>query len=201
MATTLYLATGNQHKAVEFNQLLQNTFLRVAAAADIGGMPEVAETAGTFEGNALLKAQALLSNLPEDAFAMADDSGLIVDCLDGEPGVDSAYYAGPNASYAENREKLLKAMQSVPEDARTARFRCCLVLLSESEGPIFFNGFVEGVITTEDKGELGFGYDSIFRPLGQTETFGQLGSEVKDQISHRAKAVQKMYEWFRLRPA
>lgn len=194
----IFPATGNVHKVNELAKLLQSAGIEVGTLNQLGlsVMPDVDETAGTFEGNALLKANALMPYLGTGEFALADDSGLEVDCLDGEPGVYSARYAGPEASDAENRARLLRKLNSVPVAERTARFRCCLAMISPDQGPWFFVGKVEGVIISEELGEQGFGYDPIFVPEGYTETFAELGSEVKDRISHRAKAVQSLLTWF-----
>lgn len=194
----VYPATGNAHKVAELAALLKPAGIRVGTLPSLGlsAMPDVDESADSFDGNALLKAQALLPWLSEGEFALADDSGLEVECLDGAPGVWSARYAGPNATDADNRKKLLSVLRAVPEPQRGARFRCCLALISPELGPFFFMGTVTGTLLAEERGTDGFGYDPLFVPLGYTQSFAELGSAVKDGISHRARAVQSLLNWY-----
>ncbi len=170
----------------------------VATARSIGGMPVVPETAGTFAGNARLKAEALRHLAPTDAWVLADDSGLACDALDGAPGVDSAIYAGPRATDAENRTKLLTALAGVPAERRTARFTCHLVLLGPAGENAEFTGHCEGTILQSEHGKGGFGYDSLFVPTGHNQTFGELPASTKDALSHRARAFAAMATWLKL---
>lgn len=196
----LLLATGNAHKAEEFARMFAEAGLpcEVASARSVGGMPLVPETAGTFAGNARLKAEALRLLAPPGAWVLADDSGLSCDALGGAPGVDSAIYAGPRATDAENRAKLLSALAGVPVARRTARFTCHLVLIGPSGEDAEFTGHCEGSILEAERGEGGFGYDSLFVPAGHTRTFGELPASTKDALSHRARAFAAMATWLRL---
>ncbi|HKK18511.1 MAG TPA: RdgB/HAM1 family non-canonical purine NTP pyrophosphatase [Opitutales bacterium] len=185
----LIIATGNPHKVGEFAQLLKGAKVEVQSAAVCGGMPEVEENGTTFAENAQLKAEALREVAPSDAWVLADDSGLEVDALHGEPGIYSARYAGEGATDLENLEKLLRALTDVPEAERTARFRCALCLIGP-DGRVFrYEGSCEGRIRDTAGGTSGFGYDPVFIPAGYEESFAELGDAVKAKLSHRAKAV------------
>lgn len=188
----LIIATGNAHKAVEFAQLLDGADFEVHSAAVCGGMPEVEETGTTFAANAQLKAKALRGAAAADAWVLADDSGLEVDALNGEPGIFSARYAGPEASDAENVTKLLAALSDVPPARRSARFRCALCLIDSKGGVHHFEGTCEGHISDAPTGSSGFGYDPVFIPEGYDQSFAELGEAVKAQLSHRARAVAAM---------
>ena len=196
----LILATGNAHKAEEFARMFTQAGLpcEVASARSVGGMPMVDEISGTFSGNARLKANALKLLAPPDTWVLADDSGLSCDALGGAPGVDSAIYAGPQATDAENRKKLLRALTGVPSARRTARFTCHLVLLGPNHEEAEFTGHCEGSILEAEHGSGGFGYDNLFVPAGYTQTFGELPAATKDELSHRAKAFAALATWLRL---
>lgn len=193
----LFIATGNAHKVGELTKILteQVPDLLVLGASELGGMPHVDEIANNFEGNALLKAQALHALAPEDSWILADDSGLAVDTLHGAPGILSARYAGPNATDADNRTKLLTDLAGVPESKRHARFVCFLVLLGPDGNEHTFTGTCEGIIALEEQGTGGFGYDPIFRPAGHDDTFGILPPETKNIISHRARALAALVKF------
>ncbi len=188
----IIIATGNAHKVLELEQLLAGLNVRVDSAAVVGGMPEVEETGTTFAANAKLKADALRALAPQEAYVLADDSGLEVDALDGAPGVYSARYAGPGAGDAANRDKLVSSLAGVDPAERGGRFRCVLCLLTPEGGTEYFEGSCEGVITMEARGSEGFGYDPVFTPEGYGETFGELGEAVKSRLSHRARAVKAL---------
>ena len=196
----LYFASGNAHKAAELQALadaspaLRDRPVEIVSARAVGGMPHVVEDTGTFVGNARKKALALRSRLAADAWALADDSGLCVDALDGAPGVESAYYAGPDGDGAANLAKLLATLRDVPDARRTAHFRCVLLLLAEGEEHVF-EGRCEGQLLREPRGGAGFGYDPIFVPTGHAQTFSELGDAEKNKISHRARAWAKLAEW------
>lgn len=151
--------------------------------------PDVEETGNTLLENALLKAEsaAKATGLP----AIADDTGLFVDALNGEPGVRSSRYAGENVSYKENRNLLLKNMDDLPEEKRNARFETIAVFVDKS-GYFSVRGVAEGLITTEQKGTNGFGYDPIFQSVNSDKTFGELTREEKKTISHRGKAFREL---------
>lgn len=197
------IATGNAHKVEEFNRLAAVAGLsnvRFISAKDCvpGGMPPVVEDSGTFEGNARLKASALKKCVPENYFVMADDSGLCVDFLNGAPGVETAYYAGPNATHAENRTKLLAALNGVPETKRKARFYCLLFLITPENCEVVFDGTCEGLIAESERDDgFGFGYDPVFVPAGYDKTFAELSGEIKDRLSHRGNAFEKLTHYFR----
>lgn len=190
---TLILATGNLHKVEEFAKLFEDCDVTVVSANTCGGMPLVDEDGSTFAENAQIKANALHSVMPNDgAWVVADDSGLEVDGLNGAPGIYSARYAGTGAKDSDNLAKLLKALNDMPADLRRARFRCVLCVIDNKGSTAFYEGSCEGHIATEIYGEGGFGYDPVFIPDGYSQSFAQLGSELKNRISHRARAVQLM---------
>jgi XTP/dITP diphosphohydrolase len=195
----IYLATGNAHKAEEFGRMFAQARLavKVRSAKDLGGMPYVEEITGTFNGNCRLKANALREITPQKAWVLADDSGLCCDALQGGPGVDSAVYAGAEATDAQNRAKLLEAMKKAPLHKRGARFECHLILLGPNQEVGKFVGQCWGKILDAEVGAEGFGYDSLFVPANHEQTFGQLTPKEKDKISHRAKAFQLMATWMR----
>lgn len=187
----LYIATGNAHKVEELQKMLSANFpeMEVYSANALGGMPFVDENEDSFVGNAFLKARALFE-LSDGQPVLADDSGLCVDELNGAPGIYSARYAGSDASDADNRMKLLDAMKDIPEGKRSGHFACVLAYIDAQGGEHSFEGKCHGSITQQAEGEGGFGYDPIFQPLGYSNTFGVLPSEIKNQLSHRAKALE-----------
>lgn len=192
----IILATGNPHKVSEMKQLLTGHLNpdQVCGAESVGGMPHVDEEADSFEGNALLKARALKSRTATGDCVLADDSGLVVDALHGAPGVYSARYAGPCATDEDNLRRLLHELRDVPEPHRAARFICVLAYITADGREFTFQGECHGVIVREPSGEYGFGYDPVFRPNGHTQTFADLGKSVKQKISHRARAVQRLLD-------
>ena len=194
------LATGNAHKAEEFARMFRDAGLpcEVLPATAVGGMPRVEEIAGTFAGNARLKAEALRRLAPPALWVLADDSGLSCDALAGAPGVDSAVYAGPRATDAENRAKLLSALEGVPPARRTARFTCHLVLLGPAGEDMEFTGHCEGEVLEAERGAGGFGYDALFVPRGQARTFAEIPAAEKDALSHRAQAFAALAAWLSL---
>lgn len=195
----LYLASGNAHKVGELQALAQLTrsAIEILSARAVGGMPPVDEDTGTFVGNARKKALALRTRLPADAWALADDSGVCVDALDGAPGVESAYYAGPEGDPAANLAKLVEAMRTVPEERRGARFVCVLVVAGPAGEEQVFRGECHGLLLREPRGGAGFGYDPLFVPTGYTSSYAELGEDVKHTISHRARAWAALAKWAR----
>ena len=187
---TIFLASGNPHKIEELQQLLVSLQIQIKSTRDLDDVEEVEEDQPDLAGNALKKARYWygMTGLP----SLADDTGLEVDALNGAPGVWSARYAGENVSYADNVSKLLREMEG--ELDRRARFRTVIAFVTD-EGEFLFEGVCEGFITTEQKGEKGFGYDPVFRPEGYSETFAELSAEEKNQISHRGRALTKFVEW------
>jgi XTP/dITP diphosphohydrolase len=196
---SVFLASGNAHKVEEMQALADDAALglRLVSAREIGGMPPVEEDAGTFTGNARKKALALRRSLGDGHWVLADDSGLCVDALDGAPGVESAYFAGREGDGAKNLAKLLRLLEGVPAERRTAHFVCVLVLLDPGGREQVFEGRCEGTLLTEARGGAGFGYDPIFVPAGFRETFAQLGEDVKNRVSHRARAWAGLVQWWR----
>jgi XTP/dITP diphosphohydrolase len=190
----VYLASGNAHKLEEFSELVQmhGLILNLYGAGFAGGMPDVEESGHTFEENAKIKAEALLELVPDKAWVLSDDSGLLVDALNGEPGIHSARYAGENGNSQANNLKLLQKLEGVPIEERSARFACVLYFIQKGMPGNSFSGTCEGHILTTPSGNLGFGYDPLFQPVGYTQTFAELGSAVKQKLSHRARAFT---EW------
>ena len=185
----LVIATRNKHKMREIQDILGPS----ARMRDLGAYPEVSEireTGISFEENAKLKALAASKQLP--ALVIADDSGLEVDSLGGAPGIYSARYAGANATERDKIGKLLGELARVrtTDDQRRARFRCVVALAHNGNLLGTFEGVVEGRIADQMRGDVGFGYDPIFIPEGFEQTFGELAPEVKNTISHRAKAMR-----------
>ena len=183
----LLIATRNPNKLREIRAILSVPGLDFVSLDNLPDLPEVEEDGLTFEANAGKKAATLarLSRL----WALADDSGLEVDALGGEPGVRSARYAGEPVSYAANNAKLLRALQDV--EARRGRFRCVVALSSPDAAIRMVEGCCEGTILREEKGMLGFGYDPLFVPSGYAITFAEMDGDLKNSISHRAKALQR----------
>jgi XTP/dITP diphosphohydrolase len=187
----IHLATGNAHKVAEFQRLADATGLPVQIVP-AGKMPPVDEDTGTFTGNARKKARALQALLPREAWVLADDSGVCVDALGGAPGVESAYFAGPDHDAGANLRKLTEVMRAVPEGARAARFVCVLLLLGPDGMEKVFEGRCEGVLAREPAGGQGFGYDPLFVPAGFDRTYAQLSDAEKNQISHRGVAWRQL---------
>lgn len=187
----IVLASGNPGKVREINQLLAELDLHVARQSDYG-VAEAEETGLTFIENAILKARNAASHtgLP----ALADDSGLEVDALNGAPGIYSARYAGAGAGDRANLQKLLEALREVPEAERTARFQCLMVYMRHSEDPtpLICQGTWEGRILFEPRGEGGFGYDPVFLVPTHNCSSAQLEPEVKNALSHRGQALRQL---------
>ncbi|MBR6445639.1 MAG: non-canonical purine NTP diphosphatase [Prevotella sp.] len=195
----IVFATNNQHKLEEIRQILGEKF-EVLSLNDIGCHEEIPEDHDTLQENALQKAQYIAEKYGYDCFA--DDTGLEVEALNGEPGVHSARYAAIDGDGSEshdseaNMRKLLRKLGN--NNNRKARFRTVIALLeSDGEGKTtkFFEGIVEGRIAHEKSGEEGFGYDPIFVPDGYSQSFAELGTDIKNTISHRARAVAKLVEY------
>ena len=200
---TLCIATRNTNKAQEMAPVLA-PFWEVKCSADypeMEGLDEIAETGDTFLANATLKAVATSQILSD--YALADDSGLECDALDGAPGVFSARYGGIPSSAEKNMQKLLQELERVgarTPQQRSGRFRCVLVLAKEGEVRASFDGVCSGMIALAPKGTNGFGYDPLFVPEGYARTFGQLTEKTKMNLSHRAQALKKFVEWCKANP-
>ena len=189
----IVFATNNEHKLSEIRGILGDK-VEVLSLKDIGCNVDIPETGETLEENALQKARYIYDNYHMDVFS--DDTGLEVDALGGQPGVHTARYAGGEGHDSEaNTRKLLRVLSD--EDNRKARFRTVIALITQNPKPDthLFEGIVEGEITREKRGEKGFGYDPVFKPDGYEGTFAELGVDVKNQISHRARAVQKLVKY------
>ena len=186
----LWIATRNHGKTREFSQLLRG-FCRVRDLHGLPDFPEIRETGKTFLANARIKACALSRTLPNCPI-LADDSGLVVPSLGGRPGVYSARFSGPKATDQSNRRKLLRLLGTKSGELRRAYFEASLVIAVNGAVLASVSGRVWGRITTQEKGKEGFGYDSIFQPWGFSRTFGELPSNTKHRISHRARAIAKL---------
>ncbi len=219
--TTLLIATRNAHKVGEIAAILGPGFNCRPLLREFPAAPVPVEDAGTFAGNAVKKAASLAHWLgdtitnpaPEGVWVLADDSGLEVDALSGAPGVHSARFAAldlpghaGNSSDADNNAKLLRLLADVPRPKRTARFRCVLALVEVNRAvppppAQLFEGACEGWIDFAPRGAGGFGYDPLFVPLGQEQSFAELGESVKNGLSHRAKALAGLRGWLAGAPA
>lgn len=187
----LVFATNNQHKLEEVRMVLADK-LEIVSLNELGCFDDIPETADTLEGNALIKAQYIYEKFGLDCFA--DDTGLEVDALGGEPGVYSARYAGEDSNAQNNMHKLLKNLGE--NSNRTAHFRTVIALI-EGDEIRYFEGKINGKIAYEPRGDAGFGYDPIFIPEGYNISFAEIGAEVKNTISHRALAVGKLTEYLK----
>jgi XTP/dITP diphosphohydrolase len=197
----LYLASGNPNKARELQAMAAGRAgsVEVVSAAAVGGMPHVDEDTGTFEGNARKKAAALRSRLPAESWVLADDSGLCVPELGGLPGVDSAYYAGPQGDPAANLAKLVEAMRGVPAARRAAEFVCVLLVAGPGGLEAVFTGRCAGSLALEPRGSGGFGYDPLFVPEGFAATLAEMKPEQKNRLSHRGLAWAACVDWLAAR--
>jgi XTP/dITP diphosphohydrolase len=184
----LVSASANPHKVAEIASILDGLVELSPRPADV---PDVVEDAGTLAGNARLKAAAICR--ATGLAAVSDDTGLFVDALGGEPGVDTAYYAGPQATYAQNRAKLLAALDGVTD--RAARFRTVVMVVRPDGSELAVEGVCEGAIATEERGERGFGFDPLFIPAdGDGRTFSEMSEEEKNALSHRGRAFAGLVE-------
>jgi len=186
----IVLATRNRGKIREIKYILSDLPIEIKSLLDFPNIPEIEEKGNTFEENALIKAKtvAKLTGLP----ALADDSGLAVDCLNGAPGVYSARYAGEGADDKKNNEKLLRELEGIPLERRGAAFVCVIALCIPKGNCYIEKGKCKGVISLSPRGSYGFGYDPIFFLPDYGKTMAELPLEVKNQISHRYKALKKI---------
>ena len=185
---TLVIATRNRHKLREMSEILAGLPIRIQDLSSFPDVPEVEETGRTFEANALLK--ALNAARSTGHWVLADDSGLEVDALGGQPGVFSARFAGPNADDAANRRKLLEELEGVPAHARGARFVCVVAVVSPAGEQYLFRGECPGVILEETRGSNGSGYDPLFLVPSEGKTMAELSPERKNALSHRGAALR-----------
>ena len=187
----LVFVTNNPHKLAEVSEILKDK-IEILSLKDIQCNEDIPETSDTIEGNALQKAAFIRKNYGMDCFA--DDTGLEVEALNGEPGVYSARYAGENKNAGDNVKKLLDNLKD--ETNRKARFKTVIALILDNR-TYLFEGIVQGEIIREETGNSGFGYDPVFKPEGFGQTFAEMGPEIKNRISHRALAVNKLYEFIK----
>ena len=190
------IASKNKGKIEEIKTYRDNANgIKWLTYKDFKGFPDIEETGDSFLDNAIIKARALAGHTGK--CALADDSGLIVDPLDGRPGVRSSRYAGPDATDKENRIKLLEALKDIKDESkRSARFICSMILWDPKDGLVFkTDGVCEGKIGFKEKGSGGFGYDNIFIPSGYDRTMAQLGNSEKNRISHRGIALAYFYDF------
>ena len=189
---TIVIATKNKGKLREFRSILTDAYDDIFSLADFDDIPDIKETGLSFRENAFIKAKTTSDFLGMDA--IGDDSGLVVDALGGVPGIYSARYAGEGASDNDNNEKLLSELKG--EKNREARFVCCIALVLMSGAREFFEGECRGQIIQEKRGESGFGYDPVFYVPQYGKTMAELGPEIKNRISHRAIASEKLLSYF-----
>ncbi len=191
---SLFFATNNVHKVEEVTALLPD-FFQIRSLESIGCTEDIPENEPTIAGNAIAKAQYVHDKYMVDVFA--EDTGLEVDSLDGEPGVYSARYAGPQRDSIANMRLLLQNLGD--KKNRNARFRTCMALIKDGQIHLF-EGIVEGTISSELSGKEGFGYDPIFVPAGHSKTFAEMSLKEKSQMSHRARALNKLIEFLSKNP-
>ena len=193
----IIFATGNKNKMTEIRQILRDLGMEILSMKEAGVDIDIVEDGKSFEENAMIKASAI-AELPEvramDAIVLADDSGLEVDYLHGEPGIYSARYLGEDTSYDIKNNHIIDLLAGVPDDQRTARFVCVIACAFPDGRTITVRGVIEGRIGYEQKGENGFGYDPIFYVPEFGCTTAELSPEDKNKVSHRGKALTAMYE-------
>lgn len=190
----LILATRNAHKTAEIRSMIGDRY-EVLDVTAFPGLPAIEETGSTFLQNARLKAEGISREIA--GLVLSDDSGLEVDALGGAPGVWSSSFGGEEGNHPLNNERLMREMAGMTD--RAARFRCTMVLAENGVTLASFEGSVEGSIIAERRGSGGFGYDPLFVPTGHEGTFSELGDDVKNQLSHRARALTKVVAWLESR--
>jgi XTP/dITP diphosphohydrolase len=190
MIKEIVLATENRHKGEEIKAILKDLDIKIIPMTSFTDYPATIEDGATFEKNASKKAREAAEFFRK--WAIADDSGLEVDYLNGRPGIYSARYAGENCSYEDNNKKLLAELKDVPEEKRTANFKTVIAVASPDGRLFLADGKIFGTIKEHSSGTGGFGYDSVFYIPGYGKTFAELSCEIKNSLSHRAKALQKV---------
>ncbi|MGO1652043.1 RdgB/HAM1 family non-canonical purine NTP pyrophosphatase [Senegalia sp. (in: firmicutes)] len=185
----LIVASGNKHKIKEIKNILDGLNLEIISKDEVGlSQIDTIEDKDTLEGNAIKKAKEISEHI--QGLVLADDTGLFVEKLNGEPGIYSARYSGSNASDLDNNKKLLKNLEYVDFNERNAEFRTVIAIVLEDKTIKTLTGICKGKIALERKGDNDFGYDPLFIPDGYDKTFAELGPEIKDKISHRANALK-----------
>lgn len=192
----LVIATTNQGKLKEFKKLLASLGVQVFSIVDFPGIGEIIEDGETFRDNALIKARIVSEKT--GLVSLADDSGLEVDFLEGQPGVNSARFSGVPTDDTRNNRKLLELLGDLPLEQRTARFKCAIAIVTPDKKEDVVEGVCEGLILKELRGEGGFGYDPLFYLSKYNQTFAQLDIEIKNKISHRGQATKKAMEMLRV---
>lgn len=186
----LVIATKNQGKLREISRLLEGSDYRVVSIDSFADAPEVVEDGDSFAENARKKAETIAAH--SGTLTLADDSGLVVDALDGAPGIYSARYAGATATDADNNRKLLRSMQGLPEGERQAAFRCVMALVTPEGSCQTFEGELKGIILQQQQGDGGFGYDPLFMVREYGQSLAELPLDLKNRISHRGQALAKV---------
>jgi XTP/dITP diphosphohydrolase len=190
----IILATGNKDKLREIQNIWKDIKeIELDWMGNYPGVEEIEETGTTLEENAAIKAKYIAEKF--NCVAVADDTGFFVDYLNGSPGVYSARYAGENATYVDNVDKILNELKDVPEEKRNASFRCVVCMTEPGKDEVFTEGIVEGVVAEECRGEDGFGYDPVFEVTGTGKTYAEMSLEEKNTLSHRYIAFKKMGEY------
>lgn len=190
MKREVVIATKNAGKVKDFQQLFAPLDWEVRSLLDFPEIPEIIEDGHSFRENAAKKAEAIAAAFGKTV--LADDSGLVVDALDGRPGIYSARYAGPDKDDQANNEKVLAELQGVPQEERTARFVCVIAVASPNKVTRYYEGFCEGEIALRPSGENGFGYDPIFYVPELKKTMAELSPQEKNRVSHRAEAMKQL---------
>lgn len=192
---TVVVASNNKHKIEEIKTILKEFEIEVLSLKEVGITIEVEENGSTFVENAHIKAKEIYNLLKDKNYwVLSDDSGLAVDALNGAPGVYSARFCGEHGNDKKNNEKLLNLLENVPEENRSAKFICAMVLIMDEDKVVKVQGEVEGYIIREELGENGFGYDPLFFTKVYNKTFAQLSEEEKNSISHRGNALKRLKE-------
>lgn len=191
----ILFATGNEGKMREIRSILADTGAKILSMKEAGVSIDIEENGTTFEENALIKARAVSAALTgADSVVLADDSGLVIDALDGEPGIYSARYMGEDTSYDEKNTNLIERLEGIPDEKRTARFVCAIAAVMPDGREFTVQAAIEGRIGYEQKGEGGFGYDPIFYVPVFGKTTAEMTAEEKNRVSHRGKALEQMKE-------
>lgn len=191
----ILFATGNEGKMREIRSILADTGAKILSMKEAGVSIDIEENGTTFEENALIKARAVSAALTEaDSVVLADDSGLVIDALGGEPGIYSARYMGEDTSYDEKNTNLIERLEGIPDEKRTARFVCAIAAVMPDGREFTVQAAIEGRIGYEQKGEGGFGYDPIFYVPEFGKTTAEMTAEEKNRVSHRGKALKQMKE-------
>jgi XTP/dITP diphosphohydrolase len=192
----ILVSSNNPDKLSEIKEVFKDENLKILSLKDVNINIEVIEDQDTLEGNALKKAKEVfsISNIP----TISDDTGLFVEALNGEPGVYSSRYAGENVSYNDNCVKLLENMDGIPEQQRVAYFKCVICFYVEEKKYYMFDGICSGKIINEKRGTKGFGYDPTFIPDGFDKTFAEMDIDMKNEISHRGKALEKLRRFIKV---